>query len=110
MIYSIKSKNYGFINLSNEPICKGDLCYDLGEDMIGECLRTHPDSYYNKYCKKVVICQLDGNGECLNCDETLDNCKCYKLPKHNFLKLVNPKSSPFMEYLQEKLKISNILY
>lgn len=77
-MYTINSKNEGIITVSDDIIVKGDLCYDIFEDVIGECLRTHPESYYNKYCKKVVVCKLDGNGECLNCDNTLDNCKCYK--------------------------------
>ncbi len=79
MINIINSKNLGIIKVSDEIIIKGDICYDIANDSIGECLRTHINSYYNKYCKKVIICKLDGNGECLNCDETLNNCNCYKL-------------------------------
>jgi hypothetical protein len=77
-MYTIDSKNEGIITVSDDMIIKGDLCYDIFEDVIGECLRTHPESYYNKYCKKIIVCKLDANGECLNCDNTLTDCKCYK--------------------------------
>lgn len=81
-MYTINSKNEGIITVSDDMIVKGDLCYDIFEDVIGECLRTHPESYYNKHCKKIIVCKLDANGECLNCDNTLNDCKCYKLCKN----------------------------
>lgn len=81
-MYTINSKNEGIITVSDDIIVKDDLCYDTLNDCIDVALRTHPESYYNKFCKKVIVCKLDGNGECLNCDNTLNDCKCYKLCKN----------------------------
>jgi len=61
----IETSDY-VLAVSEEEIKKGDLCYDLDnvpstEGRIVKCLRTAKDTYWNKYCKKIIAYQPKNN-------------------------------------------------
>jgi hypothetical protein len=57
----IKINQDHYIIVDDSEIKKGDLCYDPegspghnGIKYVVKCLRTAPDSYWNKHCKKIT--------------------------------------------------------
>lgn len=57
----IKLNEDHYIIVDDSEIKEGDLCYDpegnpghRGIKYVVKCLRTAPDSYWNKHCKKIT--------------------------------------------------------